>query len=185
MADRMLKNRRYIIHYPEIQLRKGRVLKKAGKTQLAVNIFNQLTKATVGSSAAIQGDAWFELALIYQHVFGDFDKAKQCYEKAASLCANAQTKKKAQNCQTALGELASYRISLNNEIAQLDSADTTKKSDSTLKADSKKKASIDTTLSPSAMRYRMGEIYWLRLDEPDSALDHFDAIVADTAARIH
>ena len=73
----------------------------------------------------------------------------------------------------AIDELASYRRFLNDELAQRDSTDTT---------DTASATTIDTTASFDVTRYKMGEIFWLHLDEPDSALQHFDAITSDTAA---
>jgi len=174
LAGQMLKNRHNSLHYPEIQLQKGRILKKAGKVNEAIDLFEQITKTT-SSAPGLQGEAWFELALIYQHIRGDFKKAKECYEKALSLASGERIRAMAQMRNAALIELAAFRELVDNESAHGDTADTT--------ADLlKTTAAVDSTMPLYMMHYKMGELFWLRLEEPDSALRHFSAISADTAA---
>jgi tetratricopeptide (TPR) repeat protein len=170
-ASKMLKSRYYIIHYPDIQLRKGRVLVKSGKIDAARVVFEQITKSA-GSSQPLQGEAWYELGLIYQHHKGDFTKAKECYDKAASLASEESIKKDAALRAEAISSIISARSSLNDELGENDTT-----ADSTAL-----KPAADTSFSPSILRYGIGENFWLRLEEPDSALNHFNIITSDTSA---
>jgi tetratricopeptide (TPR) repeat protein len=167
----MMKDRKYIAHYPDIRYQKALVLKSAGRIKEAVGVFEQITKATI--APAIQGLAWYELALIHQHEYGDLKKAKECYDKALSLTTDKEIKQIAQERSRAIGELDSYRMLLNEQIAEKDTADT---------ADTAAAALVDTTDPRALTRYKMGEIFWLHLEEPDSALNHFAVIAADSNA---
>ncbi|MBD3393767.1 MAG: tetratricopeptide repeat protein [Chitinivibrionales bacterium] len=172
LADRMLKNRQYVSHYLEIRLKKGRILVKAGRIDEAVDVFEQITRGT--TSPGLRGEAWYELGRIYQHERGDFAKARECYEQAASLATDEEIRETAQTRVRAIDEMDSYRLFLADRMAEKDTTDTT---------DTASTVTIDTTASPNLTRYKMGEIFWLHLDEPDSALQYFSAITADTAAK--
>jgi tetratricopeptide (TPR) repeat protein len=105
----------------------------------------------------IQARGWYELGLIYQHKKGDFEKARECYDNVIKTGADPN-----------LADLAKGKIAA---IDQLKEAD---KKLASLKGQSGK--SVDS------IHYNYGEVYWLRLSEADSALNHFLAICADTRA---
>lgn len=163
LANKMLKNKQYLKYKPKVLLEKGRVLKMMGHLKDAVKVLKRVTGETV--PVEIQGAAWYELALIYQHDFCDFDKAKECYEKALTLSPDEKIR--------AIAEKRIQGIDLRRKYSDVvagiePSADTT--------------APIDTTESMSSVQYKLGEVYWLNLLEPDSALNHFTAISFDSLA---
>lgn len=160
LADKMYKNKQYVKYMPKILLEKGIVLKSMGRIEKAIAIFDEITKGA--DAPEIQGKAWFELGLIYQHEYGDFEKAKECYEKVLSLSTDKE-----------LTEIAVERIKgielkdqFHKEIADK----------------SRKKKSQDDSSSIYETRYKMAEVYWINLAEVDSALNYYIQIISDTLA---
>jgi TolA-binding protein len=172
LANRMLRNRHYIIHYPEIMLRKGRIYTMSGKPGSAMEMFEQITKTAVGPPS-VQGEAWYELGILYQHNRGDFAKAQECFDKAAALLVNEKTREDARKHSEAIVRMKSLQAALIGETTA-DTSDTADSLASNLPS--------DTASSPSLMRYHLGEVFWLRLEEPDSALRHFSVLTEDTAS---
>jgi TolA-binding protein len=160
LIDQMLKNKQYITYKPKIMLEKGIVLKLMGKFKEAVEILLVITKMTAPPD--ILGKAWLELAYIHQYEYGDFEKAKEYYEKALSESTDEKIR-----------EIASEKISgidLMNEYKEL------------LKNKGTAKDSSDTSETIYSIHYKLGEVYWLNLSETDSALNHFTLISTDTLA---
>jgi tetratricopeptide (TPR) repeat protein len=169
LARQMLKNKNYISKYTDVQLKNGRILKKAGRTKQAIELFEQISKNTAAPAA--QAEAWYELALIYQHVYGDMKKAREYYEKVLSGSGNEEVRRMAQEHKSALDQLDAYRKVLDNDFVRPDSSDSAGPG-----------ASVDSTMPPEIIRYKMGELFWLQLEEPDSALVYFEALTGDTTA---
>jgi tetratricopeptide (TPR) repeat protein len=157
-ARRMRATKRYVAHLDEISLSHAIALKELGRTAEAVEELEALTNEDV--EARLRGKAWLELALLYQHAIGDLEQALECYGNAISLLGDEEERELARTRKAAIERL--YALSDSVAAFTPDTADT-----------------IDRL---SDMRYKIGETWWLRLDEPDSALDQFERIVSDSAA---
>jgi tetratricopeptide (TPR) repeat protein len=156
-AEKMLKDRRYIQHIPEIKLKKALSLSGVGRTKDATDLLVAVTRENgIPSVTAV---AWYELGRLYQNPLGNFVKARECYEKASSLLPEGAMRKDA-------GE----RMRAIDAIATLARPDTTTNDSAVLS---------DTGLTAFSQEYRIGELYWLNLDEPDSAIRHFSRISND------
>lgn len=102
----------------------------------------------------------FRIGNLYQKFYGDFIKAAEYYSKAASG-ANPEIQKIATKRSESIDKI-------NNYTKLLDSS----------APDSLKNA--DTLLTPSLLKYKMGEIYWFELEETDSAIVFFNKTTYDT-----
>ncbi len=169
IADRVLREKANVKYFPEIRLRKGLALIQSGKTKDAVEEFEIITAGT--GPEEVRGKAWYRLGLIHQHTNADFEKAQECYQEAYNLLSEGEMRADAQQRLDALKKLPALRDSVES-LAMTD--DTTIVSDST--------DTLDRDSSLNAARYKLGEVFWLRLDEPDSALNWFAAINSDTTA---
>jgi tetratricopeptide (TPR) repeat protein len=157
----MLKNKEYFNYLNEILLKQGLIFKKQGKIDESVTVFERITKDESGPKA-VRGQAWFELGLIYQHVKGDFEKARECFQQANSLSTDKE-----------ILRIASERMQAISGLKGMTEAATAPVKDS-VRADSARPIDL--------ARYKLGEAYWLLLAEPDSALHFFRAISTDRHA---
>lgn len=159
MCMSMLANKRYERHEGELLNKKGILFKLRGSMDEALKVFELVTrKWDTGLDA---GEAWYELGLLYQKEKGDFEKAQECYEKASSLLKGTET-----------GDLATERVTALNKLGSL----------RTKLAESDSLAQFDTTGVGDTLHeeYEIGELFWLELDQPDSAYRFFAAIASDT-----
>ncbi len=162
LTDKMLKNNQYVKQIPRLLMEKGIILKEMGQIEEAVKIFEEVAEGD--GTNAVKGSAWYELACIYQHEFGDFEKAKECYEKVVSLSSNER-----------IVDIANTRIQgIDQRLEYLNKIESI--------GESGKEKSSDTTENKNLLVYKLGEIYWLNLHEPDSALQIFYTIFIDTLA---
>jgi tetratricopeptide (TPR) repeat protein len=152
----MLAMKPYVSHVPVMLLAKGRILDRLNKTDEAITAFKLIIETY--SASDFVGNAWFELGRIYQVKKNDPVKAKECYDKASSLVKDASIK-----------DLAAQRSKAMDLIAQIRAG----------------KAPKDTTKSDTITPpdYKIGELYWLELDQPDSAFKHYCVSAGDTLHR--
>ncbi len=169
IADRALRENANVKYFPEIRLRRGLALVRSGNTEEAIEEFETITVGT--GPQEVRGEAWYRLGLIHQHTNADFEKARECYQEASSLLSDPQMRDDARQRLAALKKLPELRDSV-EALAVMD--------DSTMVSDSVD--TLDHGSSLNAARYKLGEVFWLRLDEPDSALSWFAVITSDTAA---
>lgn len=162
LIEKMLKNNRYIKQSPKVLLEKGIIFRAMGKIKEAIEILEEVAEGDGPND--IKGKAWFELASIYQHELGDFEKAKECYSKVGSLSTDKH-----------LIDIAQKRIEgMDQRLAYLAKIDG--------REDTGSKKGRDTTEKTDMLLYKLGEIYWLNLAEPDSALVKFRIISSDSSA---
>ncbi len=155
-----LKINDYVAYKSNILLEKGIIQKLTDQIKLAIETLEEITKGT--GDPEIQAKAWLELASIYQFEYGDFEKAKECYEKAQSTSNDEEIQR-----------IADKRISgmhLRDEYLDL------------IKNSSIQKDTADSSESLFSLYYKLGEVYWLNLDEPDSALNQYNRITTDSSA---
>lgn len=161
LAEKMMKNNQYVKQVPKIFLEKGIIIKAMGRVKEAVEIFREITEGTGANE--IKGRAWFQLALIYQFEYGDYEKAKEAYEKVVSLTVDPTMVETANKRITGINQRLEYL----EKIGQVDESipDTVE----------------DTVAeSKSLLVYKLGEIFWLNLAEPDSALLRFSSLSSDS-----
>ena len=162
LADKMLKNKQYLKYASKILLQKGIILKIMGRLTDAIKVLVDITKGT--GPADIQGKAWYELALIYQHEFSDFEKAKECFIQVQSFSTDKEL--------LAIADERIQGIDLKNQYqSEIDS-----------KSDKRKKKVSDESEDINVTNYKIAEVYWINLSEADSALNYFTIITADTLA---
>ncbi|MBD3421292.1 MAG: tetratricopeptide repeat protein [Chitinivibrionales bacterium] len=158
LTEEMIDNKLFSGHLSELLLRKAKILHRLDRIDEAIDNLERLSKAY--EKYPIIGKVWLELALIYQKKKGNFEKAREYFEKARDSLKDEDLK-----------ELAAERF---NALVALDSI---RKPDTT-HADT---AAADTTESWGMEQFKVGEIFWLSLDEPDSALKYYQGIAKDTA----
>jgi tetratricopeptide (TPR) repeat protein len=156
LAGVMLTTKLYVSHVPVMLLKKGEILDRLNKTDEAMTVFKQITDL-YGTSDFV-GNAWFELGRIHQVKKGDMAKAKECYDKAVTMLKD-----------DAIKEIASRRSKAIDTIVKMRSG---KSVTDSLKS--------DTTTPPD---FKIGELFWLELDQPDSAFKHYCASARDTLHR--
>lgn len=169
IADRALRGKANVKYFSEIRLRRGLALVRSGKTEEATDEFEIITVGT--GPQEVRGEAWYRLGLIYQHANADFEKAQECFQEASNLLSDPQMRDDARQRLAALKKLPELRDSVEALVVM---------DDSTMVSDSVD--TLDNGSSLNAARYKLGEVFWLRLDEPDSALSWFSVITSDTAA---
>ncbi|MBD3241126.1 MAG: tetratricopeptide repeat protein [Chitinivibrionales bacterium] len=157
LANRMLATKGYQAQEAEVLLSKGDILLARGDTEGAIEIYEKITDRHEKTPQA--GMAWYKLGEIYHLSKGDEEKAKECYEKAASTATDSTVIEVASRRAKALGEVDTLRAQFE---ARPDSA--------------------DSVHSDAFYHVAIGELFWLELNQPDSAYGRYQAILADTTA---
>lgn len=150
LSEEMIRNKKYLHKYPHVALEKGIVLGRVEKIDEAVGLLEEVTSGE--GPAHVKGKAHLELGLLYQNYRQDLDKAREHYGKAFELVTDDELKELALSRRDAIDELKRLREEL--QTAQNEDVP-------------------DTSGRYSTIGYRIGEIFWLSLDEPDSALHYF------------
>jgi outer membrane protein assembly factor BamD (BamD/ComL family) len=130
-----------------------------------VEIFEKITERFEGTPE--ESRAWFELGYIFQHMKGDLEKAREYYQKAAMRSTDPD-----------LAPLARRRVKAIDGIFALQQREPLQ--DSTIARDTTYNDTVQAQPDTIRPEYRIGELFWLELDEPDSALDYFLTLSADT-----
>lgn len=156
-SELMLKNVDYRGHLPPLYYSQGLALICKGNVSEAIKVFERLTSRYASDPST--GLAWYELGCIYQNR-GEREQARMAYEKAVATLKDNKLKETARLRSRALAELQTYYHRIDS------TSDSTKVRRST---------ALDTL-------YKIGEIYWLQLAQPDTAVAVFSTIVADTHA---
>ena len=156
IVEVMLKNKEYISYFAPLKLKKADILYKLKRTDEAIKIYEIV--AQNASYGNLSGEAWFNLARIYQTDKDDIKKAKECYDKAQQLLTDASKKEIAAKRSKAIETLNNYRAEKNDDKKAKDST----------------KTSID---------FKIGELFWLELDQPDSAFFHYCKTARDTSNK--
>ncbi len=163
-VSKMLKNARYNKYRPVILLEKGYCYRDKGELEEAVKVFEDITPLEGYNN--IRGLAAFELGKIYQFRDGDYEAAKKWYEEAISLLTDKDVLQEVQVKIDGLSDRNKYLVML-NEAEQTDSL-------------AKDSAIADSNYYQ--IRYKLGEVYWLNLNEPDSAINSFEKVCTDSLA---
>jgi len=155
LIERTLADKRYDKFEDRLLLQKGAFFQALKEFDKAIELYEGVTVAYANTVYA--GDAFFELGKLYQKWRADFTRAKECFEKAVALCTNPDKK-----------ELAQKRIDGLSELARLRGSDSL-----SVRAD-------DSTALEEPVDFIVGELFWLELDEPDSAYNRYMTVVTDT-----
>jgi TolA-binding protein len=159
----MIDNRHYSWHAPEILLKKASIFEKMGEIDDAVatylsivDRFGAATGAAGASASAVSAasqdaveSAWFQLGLIFQLKKGDFVKAKEYFGKIFQSAKDTVIRNGAARRIKSIDTLTAF-------IALADTVDT-----------AKGRGRRD------AAEFKVGELFWLELDLPESAFVHF------------
>jgi TolA-binding protein len=156
LVNVLILNKVYYSRVPLLQFQKGGILDKLNRTDEAIATYKQVTESPLGGDAV--GLAWFELAVIYQMKKGNLKKAKECFDKAAGSLKDPDEK-----------DIATRRSKAIDIILKF--------ADGKMPVDSVK---VDVA---SSADFKVGELFWLELDEPDSAYRHYCKTMADTQFR--
>jgi tetratricopeptide (TPR) repeat protein len=150
MVGFMLDNKIYSSHLSDIYMIKASLLRKTGKTDDAIAVYRIVTARDSTSDAAAL--AWYALGTIYQTKKVDYVKAKECFAKASSMLKDTLMRAAAAQSVKSIDTLTFYR-------AMKDTIDTLK--------NSARRNRVD---------FKIGELFWLELDQPDSAFSHFKGL---------
>ena len=146
----MLNNKMYLSHMSEMLLQKASLYKKLGKIDDAIETYNSITKTDSTNEAA--GTAWFELGTIYQKKKVDYVKAKECFSKASTIAKDTIVRNEALLKIKSIDTLTFYRAM---------------------------KDTVDIAKGPgmrNRIEFKIGELFWLELNQPDSAFAHFKVL---------
>jgi TolA-binding protein len=152
----MLQTKPYVSRIHVMRLKKAEILNRLNRIDEALELYKMVAENAAAGDAS--GAAWFELACIYQTKKGDLKKAKECFDKALPSLKDPEIKRIAERRSKAIDAIFKFR-------------------------DEKK--SPDTTKggSVSGAEFRVGELFWLELDQADSAYVHYCATARDTQHR--
>jgi tetratricopeptide (TPR) repeat protein len=156
LVDVMLVDKLYYSRISFLLLRKAELLDKMNKTDQAIAIFKQITESANGGDAV--GVAWFELGCLYQARKANLTKAKECFDKAVASVKDPDMKDTATRRSKAIETILKY-------------------GEGKMPADTSKLAAL------SSPEFKVGELFWLELGEPDSAYRHYCATACDTHYR--
>ncbi len=156
LVNSMLVNKQYYSRFAMLMLRKAGLLESLDRLDPALAVYKQITESANGGDAV--GVAWFEMGCVYQTRRIDLKKAKECFDKALLSLKDADLKDAATRRSKALDIILKY---------------------------GEGKAPPDTAKGEGASGpdFKVGELYWLELDRPDSAYRYFCAAVRDTHHR--
>ncbi len=149
---KMLSSKIYVSHIPQMLMIKGEIIEKKGDVDGAMAIYKQIID--IYATSDFVGNAWFGQGRLYQVKKNDLVKAKECYDKAGSLAKDP-----------AIKDLALLRSKAIDFILKSHGASV---------PDTAKGDSITTT------KYKVGELFWLDLDQPDSAFRYYCRAIGDT-----
>ena len=162
--DAMLAQRRYAPHEQELYIDKGLLLEKNGRLDDAIAAFKLAIGPT--DTATLQADttlfagrALFELGLLYQKRKGNFAEAAACYRMIGMRRGR----------DSAIAPVAAARLAALRRIDTLRFQLSLRVRDTT-----KRLKRLDTL-------YKIGELFYYSLDEPDTAAHEFLALAADSA----
>ena len=158
LVQKMLKQKEYQLHLPELQLKKGELLMAIGKTAESVEIYEMIIAKDSTKDAA--GVAYYQLGC-WQQSKNKFDKAKRYFSKASSIVLDSVIKNDATLKVQAID-------SLNLMYGLKDSLGT----DTAVKVVQQLRNADE----------KIGELYWLELNKPDSAYYYYKKLshVADS-----
>jgi|WetSurMetagenome_2_1015567.scaffolds.fasta_scaffold00509_8 tetratricopeptide (TPR) repeat protein len=156
LVNTMLAFKPYYSRAVFLTLRKAELLESLGKLDEAVATYKQVTESSNGGDAV--GVAWYELGFLYQTKLVDLKKAKECYDKALLSLKDADLKDTATKRSKAIDDILKY-------------------------GEGKLPADTSKADSASGQEFKVGELYWLELDHPDSAYRYYCAAAADTIHR--
>jgi len=148
----MLGEKQYVSHVPHMLMKKGEILEQMGNIDGAMAIYKQIID--IYPTSDFVGNAWFEQGRLYQIKKNNLTKAKECYDKAGTLAKDAATK-----------DLALLRSKAIEFILKSHYGST---------PDTAKGDTITT------IKYKVGELFWLDLDQPDSAFWYYSRATSDT-----
>jgi tetratricopeptide (TPR) repeat protein len=156
LVNSMLVVKQYYSRTPLMMLRKAELLEKLDKLDQAVAAYKQVTESANGGDAV--GVAWFEMGFLYQSRLIDLKKAKECYDKALLSLKDPDLKDTATKRSKAIDTILKY-------------------------GEGKKPVDTAKIEGASGPDFKVGELYWLELDRPDSAFRYFCAATRDTQHR--
>ena len=160
----MRSNRQYLTYYKEILYDEGCILERQGKIDEAIDIFKEIVGTGATDSVAakldttrIAGKAWFELGQLYQKKKGNFKQAQKYYKFV--------TERQLQD--TPATPTATLRLAAMKQLQELRSG---------------LSALRDSAAKRQASLYKIGELFYYELEEPDSAYRSFFSLAKDSAA---
>jgi TolA-binding protein len=160
----MRENRRYVSYFKEILYADGCILERRGKIDEAIDVFRQIVGANAADTAAVKLDtsrtvskAWYALGQLYQKKKGNYKEAQKYYKLVSERPVQ----------DTPSTPQATARLAAMKKLQELRSA-------LPLLRDSLAKRNVSL--------YKIGEIFYFELDEPDSAYRSFFALANDSTA---
>ncbi len=167
IVSKMQEKRHYAQHLSTILFRKGVLLSRLERYDESISTFEKLTIDHPEDSIA--GEAWMQLAEIYQKDKADFIKARECYSEAVKLLKDEEKRELAKERLAAIEELMAFW----GKTSPTSDSLTEPKQTAVNKADT----------SDTLDHFHIAELFWLSLGEPDSALKHYIAVSTDTSGK--
>jgi len=143
--EELSKDQIYFDSLGSIQLAMARGYEKDEDFLTAEGVYENVAKTSEKSNDIAMAN--YRLGLIYQVVYNDLVTAKDYYDKAAEQGGNSQARAAAIQRSADIGKLKSF------SHAELDTAAT--------------QSAIDDA---AFTQFQLAELYWLNLDQPDSAI---------------
>jgi len=150
--DGLAKDELYYDSLSSLKLAMARGYEKDDDLLTAEDVYDEVIKDAVKPVAVAQ--AYYRLGLIYQTQYNDLTAAKGYYDKAAEQGGNTPVRAAAIQRSADIGKLKQY------EHMDLDTAATA--------------AEIDDA---AFTQFQLAELYWLNLDQPDSAIKEMTYLV--------
>jgi tetratricopeptide (TPR) repeat protein len=155
----MRANKLYIPHMKEILYVNGVILARMGNTDEAIAVFKQVigsadSNAIKADTSKLISKAWFELGRLYQKRKSNYREAQKYYKLVAERTIQ----------DSAVTPIATARMKAMGAVADL----------------RKQIAARDTAVKKTAGLYKIGELFFYDLDEPDSACFEFCRLTGDS-----
>lgn len=151
--DKLINNEVYFDSLGALKMTVARGYEYDNDLEQAVDLYKEITESDAKRNYV--AEAYYQMALIYQFDFDDLAQAKEYYDKTIELNRNTDIGKDAIQRSTDIGKLEEYSQTL----------------------------TIDSTTTQSMIdeaafaQYQLSELYWFKLDKPDSAILEMQYIV--------
>lgn len=151
--DKLINNEIYFDSLGTLKMAVARGYEYDNDLDQAVNVYEEITESDAHRS--LIAEAYYQMALIYQFDYDNLALAKEYYDKTIELNRNSETGKDAIQRSSDIGKLEEFAVNLT-----IDSTTT------------------QTMIDEAAFtQYQLSELYWFKLDKPDTAILEMQYIV--------
>ncbi|NOY89064.1 MAG: tetratricopeptide repeat protein, partial [FCB group bacterium] len=151
--QKLIDDENYFDSLGALELLQGEGYEIDDDTGQAVVVYKNVTEYEKNKTKA--GEAYYRLGLIYQFDYDNLSKAKEYYDKAVELARSSDFGRDALERSSDIGKIKTF-----TQNSQIDST-----------------ATQDVIDDAAYTQYQLAELYWLKLNKPDSAIVEMQYLV--------